>query len=44
MARRNMIGAYGQWAAKLFGDGPAELSFRNRRFRSLGAWRRPALA
>ena len=41
---RNMIGAYGQWAAGLVGRGPAELSFRNPRFKSLAAWRRPALA
>jgi dienelactone hydrolase len=44
MPRRNMIGAYGEWAAGLLGDGPAELSFRNRKFRSLSAWRRGALA
>jgi dienelactone hydrolase len=44
MVRRNMIGAYGPWAANLVGSGPAELSFRNRRFRSLAAWRRKAMA
>jgi dienelactone hydrolase len=43
---RNMIGAYGPWAARLFGDGPAELSFRNPKFKAKGisAWRRLALA
>ena len=44
MTQRNMIGAYGLWAAQLLGPGPAELSFRQPRFRSLAAWRRQAMA
>ena len=44
MKRKTMIGAYGPWAAGLVGPGPAELSFRRRKFRSLAAWRRRARA
>ena len=37
----NMIGAYGPWAAGLVGDGPARLSFRDKRVppAELDAWR-----
>ena len=35
----NMIGAYGPWAASLVGDGPAALSFRNKRFTDPEGWR-----
>jgi dienelactone hydrolase len=37
----NMIGAYGPWAAGLVGEGPARLSFRDRRVPAaeLDAWR-----
>jgi dienelactone hydrolase len=42
--RKTMIGAYGPWAAGLLGSGPAELSFRKRKFKSLSAWRRRARA
>jgi len=41
--KKNMIGAYGPWAATLAGRGPAELSFRNSRFTSLAAWKRRAV-
>jgi dienelactone hydrolase len=44
MAVRNMIGAYGPWAAGLAGRGPAALSFLQPRYRSLPAWRRQARA
>ena len=46
MSKRSTIGAYGSWAAKLLGAGPAELSFRHPRFKAgrLAAWRRMALA
>ncbi len=37
-----MIGAYGEWAASLVGDGPGEFSFRNARWRDLGKWRAAA--
>jgi dienelactone hydrolase len=39
---RNMIGAYGPWAASLAGDQPARLSYRNPKFNDLEAWRREA--
>jgi dienelactone hydrolase len=39
-----MLGAYGPWAASLAGDGPARLSFRNRRFNDLDTWRPQARA
>ena len=35
----NMLGAYGEWAAGLLGDGPARLSFRQPEFREVDAWR-----
>lgn len=41
---RNMIGAYGPFAAEIVGEGPAELSFRNERFRDVEAWRGEAKA
>jgi dienelactone hydrolase len=41
---KNMIGAYGPWAAALLGDKPGKLSFRNPRFTSVGTWRKQALA
>lgn len=37
----NMIGAYGEWAAKIAED-PARLSFRRERFADLEGWRRLA--
>jgi len=44
MSVKNMIGAYGPWAATLAGKGPAALSFRQPRFTSLAAWKRQAVA
>lgn len=44
MTTKNMIGAYGPWAAALAGKGPAKLSFLNPRFKSLAGWRKQALA
>ncbi|UCC67013.1 MAG: acetylxylan esterase [Armatimonadota bacterium] len=40
----NTIGAYGGFAAKLLGEGPAELSYRNPKFDDLEAWRAEAKA
>ena len=41
--RKNMIGAYGPWAAdKVLGKGPARLSFRTGKWKTLDAWRRVA--
>jgi dienelactone hydrolase len=42
--QRNMIGAYGGFAAEVLGEGPAELSFRNPRFDDVEAWRAEARA
>jgi dienelactone hydrolase len=40
---KNMIGAYGPWAAdKVLGKGPARLSFRTGKWKTLDAWRRAA--
>ncbi len=39
----NMIGAYGEWAAKLVSD-PPRLSYRRDDFRDIEAWRREARA
>jgi hypothetical protein len=40
---KNMIGAYGPWAAdKVLGKGPARLSFRTGKWKTLDAWRRVA--
>lgn len=44
MIQRNMIGAYGGWAAGLTGRQPARLSFLNPEFKSLSAWRKRAAA
>ncbi len=44
MAERNMIGAYGSWAAGLLGEGPARLSWRRDAFHDLDAWRAQARA
>ncbi|MDW3646659.1 MAG: hypothetical protein R8P61_06345 [Bacteroidia bacterium] len=41
---QSMIGAYGEWAAGLYGDAVPELSFRNDRFTDLGAWKKNAKA
>jgi dienelactone hydrolase len=41
---QNMLGAYGEWAAGLLGDGPARLSFRQPEFRDLEVWRTQARA
>ncbi len=38
-----MIGAYGDWAAKIASD-PPRLSFRNAAFKELGAWKQQARA
>jgi dienelactone hydrolase len=38
----NMLGAYGPWAASLIPDGPARLSFRNKRFSDINNWRTQA--
>ena len=39
-ARPNMVGAYGAWLSeKVLGDGPARLSFRTGRWKSLDGWR-----
>jgi len=35
----NMIGAYGDWASQLIGDGPARLSFLQPEFEDVEAWR-----
>jgi len=41
--RKNMIGAYGPWAAdRVLGKGPARLSFRTGKWKTLDAWRRVA--
>ena len=42
--QRNMIGAYGPWAAAIVGEKPARLSFRRRKWSkaNLAAWRRAA--
>ncbi|WP_250847025.1 alpha/beta hydrolase family protein [Aquisphaera insulae] len=38
--RPNMVGAYGPWlSGKVLGDGPARLSFRTGRWKSLDEWR-----
>ncbi len=36
---QNMLGAYGEWAAGILGDEPAELSFRRTEWRDINAWR-----
>jgi dienelactone hydrolase len=39
-ARPNMVGAYGPWLAnEVLGDGPARLSFRSGKWKSLDQWR-----
>jgi len=41
--RKSMIGAYGLWAADtVLGKGPARLSFRTGKWKTLDAWRRVA--
>src|SRR4051812_23503198 len=41
--RPNMVGAYGPWLSeKVLGDGPARLSFRTGRWKSLDEWRAAA--
>ena len=41
--RLNMVGAYGPWLSeKVLGDGPARLSFRTGKWKSLDEWRRAA--
>lgn len=42
--RENMLGAYGPWASALAGREPGEYSLRHSRFRSLGTWKKRALA
>lgn len=40
-SRPNMVGAYGPWLSdKVLGDGPARLSFRNDKFKSVDEWRK----
>ena len=41
---QSVIGAYGEWAANLVGQGPALLSFRNPEFKSVDTWRTDARA
>ena len=42
---KNMVGAYGEWLAKdVLGDGPAEMSFRGGKYKTLAAWRKAAKA
>src|SRR5215467_4274482 len=44
-SRPNMVGAYGPWLSdKVLGDGPARLSFRTGRWKSLDDWRRAVRA
>jgi dienelactone hydrolase len=39
--RPNMVGAYGPWLAdKVLGDGPARMSFRTGKYKSLDEWRK----
>ncbi|MGQ9629479.1 MAG: prolyl oligopeptidase family serine peptidase [bacterium] len=40
--QKNMIGAYGPWAAGLVGDEPGPLSFRLERWKDVKAWRATA--
>lgn len=41
--RPNMVGSYGPWLAKdVLGEGPARLSFRTDKWKSLDAWRKVA--
>jgi dienelactone hydrolase len=40
----NMIGAYGDWAANIVGDNPAQLSFRRDEFKDVTAWQKMAKA
>src|SRR5688572_14651527 len=41
--RPNMVGAYGPWLSeRVLGDGPARLSFRTGKWKSLDEWRAPA--
>jgi dienelactone hydrolase len=43
--RINQVGAYGPWLAdKVLGDGPAKLSFRTGKWKSVDEWRRVARA
>ena len=43
VTRPNMVGAYGPWfSEKVLGDGPARLSFRTGRWKSLDEWRKAA--
>jgi dienelactone hydrolase len=43
--RLNMVGSYGPWLAdKVLGDGPARMSFRTGKWKSLDEWRTPARA
>ena len=40
MPRLNMVGQYGPWLSeKVLGDGPARLSFRTDKWKSLDEWR-----
>ena len=34
-----MIGAYGEWAANILGDGPGALSYRRDEFQNIDSWR-----
>src|SRR5262245_18587509 len=43
--RPNMVGSYGPWLAeKVLGDGPARLSFRTGKWKSLSEWQSAARA
>ncbi len=39
---RNLLGAYGEWAASLAGDKPGKLSLRSGNFEDIDAWRKLA--
>ncbi len=41
---KNMLGAYGPWAAARLGEGPGDLSFRNPRWSDVDEWRQAARA
>ena len=42
--KKSTVGAYGEWLRRLASRDPGPLSFRNRKHRSLGRWRRAARA
>jgi len=42
--KKNLMGPYGQWASERYNQSPGKLSFRQKQFKSLSAWRKKALA